>query len=287
MVNIKSLPVGLRLHFHRPTPQNRLVFWSPLLFKNESDDENPIEPEQIVGDVLHTIDGGCCQFAAGPIFKLFYTKPEVLSVSTWGRKKRVNIRVTTALRHHLNNFFSTDGKHLISRVDEADLSMRTLLGKDADDPCVDAKAYDSRCLFYFSVYMLGRYMPEFQDMGGEIAEKAHWLKQSGDALVNWLKIINEHGPIIPSGDCAKALVLAKKHLATFKLVGVCKPKHHALVDLTRRMPFTGNPRKLTTYPDETMNQVVSLMGRRAHRSRFAFAVLRRYILGQLLHNRPF
>ena len=64
MVNIKSLPVGLRLHFHRPNPQNGLVFWSPLLFKDESDDENPIEPEQLVGDVLHTIDGGVCQFAA-------------------------------------------------------------------------------------------------------------------------------------------------------------------------------------------------------------------------------
>ena len=135
--------------------------------------------------------------------------------------------------------------------------------------------------------MLGLYMPEFQDMGGEIAEKAYWLKQSDDALVNWFKIIHQHGPIIPSDDCAKALLLAKKHVATFKLVGVCKPKHHAFVDLTRRMPFTGNPRKLTTYPDETMNQLVNLMARCVHRARFAFAVLRRYILGRLLQNKPF
>ena len=287
MVNIKSLPVGLRLHFHRPTPQNRLVFWSPLLFKDESDDENPIEPEQLVGDVLHTIDGGCCQFAAGPIFKLFYTKPEVLSVSTLGAKKRVNRRVTTALGHHLNKFFSTDGKHLISRVDPADLSMRTLIGTDPDAPCVDAKAYDSRCLFYFSVYMLGLYMPEFQHMGGEIAEKARLLKQSGNALVDWLKIINGHGPIIPPDDCAKALLLAKRHVATFRLVGACKPKHHAFIDLTRRIPFTGNPRFLTTYPDETMNQLCGLMGRPAYRARFALSVIKRYILGRLLQNKPF
>ena len=137
MVNIKSLPVGLRLHFRRDDTfaQNRLVFWSPLLFKDESDDENPIEPEQLVGDVLHTIDGGVCQFAAGPIFKLFYTTPEVLSVSTLGRKEKVTRRVTTALGHHLVKFFSTDGKHLISRVDPADLSMRTLIGTDPDAPC--------------------------------------------------------------------------------------------------------------------------------------------------------
>ena len=32
--------------------------------------------------------------------------------------------------------------------------------------------------------------------------------------------------------------------------GACKPKHHAFIDLTRRIPFTGNPRFLTTYPDE-------------------------------------
>ena len=287
MVNIKTLPVGLRLHFHRPTEQNRLAFWSPLLFKDESDDENPVEPEQLVGDVLHTIDGGCCQFTAGPIFKLFYTKPEVLSVATFGRKKRRERRVTTAIGHHLNKFFSTDGKHLRCKLDPADLSMRTLIGKDPDAPCVDAKAYDSRCLFYFSVYMLGKYMPELQHVGGEIAEQAHWLKQSSDALVDWFKIILKHRHVIPPDDCAKALLLAKKHLATFKLVGVCKPKHHALVDLTRRMPFTGNPRKLTTYPDETMNQLVNLMARCVHRARFAFAVLRRYILGRLLQNKPF
>ena len=165
--------------------------------------------------------------------------------------------------------------------------MRTLIDTDPDAPCVDAKAYDSRCLFYFSVHMLGLYMPEFQDMGGEIAEKAHWLKQSGDALVNWLKIINGHGLIIPPDDCAKALLLAKRHVATFKLVGACKPKHHAFIDLTRRIPFIGNPRFLTTYPDETMNQLVNLMGRCVHRARFAFAVLRRYILGRLLQNKPF
>ena len=176
---------------------------------------------------------------------------------------------------------------MISRLDEADLSMRTLLGKDADDPCVDAKAYDSRCLFYFSVYMLGLYMPKFQHMGGEIAEKAKWLKQSGNDLVDWLKIINKHGPKIPPDDCAKALVLAKRHVATFKLVGSNKPKHHAFIDLTRRIPETGNPRYITTYPDETMNQLVSLMGRPAHRARFALSVIKRYILGRLLHYRPF
>ena len=104
------------------------------MFKDESDDENPVEPEQLVGDVLHTIDGGCCQFTAGPIFKLFYTKPEVLSVSTFGRKKRVNKRVTTALGHHFNKFKGTDGKHLRCKVDPADLSMRTLIGKDPDAP---------------------------------------------------------------------------------------------------------------------------------------------------------
>ena len=32
--------------------------------------------------------------------------------------------------------------------------------------------------------------------------------------------------------------------------GACKPKHHAFIDLTGRIPFTGNPRFLTTYPDE-------------------------------------
>ena len=130
-------------------------------------------------------------------------------------------------------------------------------------------------------------MPELQHMGGEIAEKARWLKQSGDALVNWFKIVSQHGPIIPSDDCAKALLLAKRHVATFKLVGACKPKHHAFIDLTGRIPFTGNPRFLTTYPDETMNQLVSLMGRPAHRARFALSVIKRYILGRLLQNKPF
>ena len=156
-----------------------------------------------------------------------------------------------------------------------------------DAPCVDAKAYDSRCLFYFSVYMLGKYMPELQHVGGEIAEQAHWLKQSSDALVDWFKIIRQRGHVIPPDDCAKALLLAKRHVANFKLVGACKPKHHAFIDLTRRIPETGNPRYITTYPDETMNQLVSLMGRPAHRARFALSVIKRYILGRLLHYRPF
>ena len=66
--NIKRVPLGSVLDFYRPKASNRLTFWCPLIFCTDFSSEPVLNPEHLVGDVLHTTDGGVSQYIGGAIF---------------------------------------------------------------------------------------------------------------------------------------------------------------------------------------------------------------------------
>ena len=107
--------------------------------------------------------------------------------------------------------------------------------------------------------------------------------------MEWYGIIGKHTTIIPDTDCNKAIRLARKHCTLWSAhSGVaCKPKHHALVDMSRQMKKFGNPSKFSTYNDESFNALIARLARSVHPSRFALAVLKKYILRRTLKGQPF
>ena len=67
--DLSTLPEGTLLRFYRPHPEHRLTFFCPL-FYDLSYGERAVDPEDMVGDVLHTGDMGCAAVAGGSIFQL-------------------------------------------------------------------------------------------------------------------------------------------------------------------------------------------------------------------------
>ena len=61
-----------------------------------------------------------------------------------------------------------------------------------------------------------------------------------------------------------------------------KPKHHALVDLSRLMSRFGNPSLWSTYSDETLNSTISRLSHTVHPAHFALAILKKYYVQRTL-----
>lgn len=130
MVNVRKLAKGTKLRFYRRHPNARLTFWSPLLFGDDSDDECPLAPQQICGDMLHTMDGGVCADNGAAIFALFFKNPIVLHVQVRGKESAVQKRVARCIGPYLDQFHATqDAVNLRSRLESADITFKTLLGQ--------------------------------------------------------------------------------------------------------------------------------------------------------------
>ena len=150
--------------------------------------------------------------------------------------------------------------------------MKNLVGSQTD-ACIDAKAMQSRMLFMFAFYLLGKLLPKFK---GESRLTALGLWKSARCLRDWYRILNSHGPKVPTDKCDEAIVLAKKHATLWVAHTGCnaKPTHHALVDMSKAMYRTGNPKDFSTYADETMNSTIARIARSVHPRRFAISVLK-------------
>ena len=68
--DVRDLSEHTLVHFYRPSTQNRLNHWCPLVFDTSYSDEPVLDGSRLVGDVLHTTDGGVSQYSAGFTFKL-------------------------------------------------------------------------------------------------------------------------------------------------------------------------------------------------------------------------
>ena len=66
--DIRKIPIGTQLEFYRPSKLNRLTFWCELFFNVEYGPP-VLTQERLVGDLLHTGDGGVCQYAGGSNFE--------------------------------------------------------------------------------------------------------------------------------------------------------------------------------------------------------------------------
>eukprot|EP00969_Alexandrium_andersonii_P306380 13544689-Alexandrium_andersonii.AAC.1 len=132
------------------------------------------------------------------------------------------------------------------------LSPKILLGSKKvealENPCLHAKAMESRCLCFFSMHLLAERLPQLTvrlmaQHKAEAAAQGATLLQAGRALKRWFGIINGHGRVVPAGGCRDLLHWHKAFCALFRQAGgILRPKFHAMYELTRGVNTFGNPR---------------------------------------------
>ena len=169
----------------------------------------------------------------------------------------------------------------------SDVVVKNLIGgKDAKDACIDAKAMQSRMLFFFSVHLLNQIVPRLQ---GDLRETAEGLAKSSACLVEWYNIILSKSGAFSVDVCNNAINLAKKHVTLWRAHtgSTPKPKHHALVDLSRQMHRFGNPSWWSTYSDESLNSMIARLARTVHPAHFALTTLKKYFLQRSLKGLSF
>ena len=82
-------------------------------------------------------------------------------------------------------------------------------GEKSPDPCLDAKAGQSRMLLFFSVALMKQVVPRLQGEGRKTAEG---LLASSLALTEWYNIIRTSGSAPPPQDCVRCVRTTKKHV---------------------------------------------------------------------------
>ena len=287
-VDIRTLTIGTRLHFYKPDNSNRLRFWCALFYCYHFGSEAALEPDAQVGDLLHTVDGGASQYLSGAIFDLFIKHAVQIFNIAGGRVEVVRKRAVVELRSCIQKWARTpEGK----KYGDVYVELHNLIGGGAE-PCVVAKAMDSRALFFFARHILSQHIRIFlmlPDDVDDVAAKANTLLASAGALAQWYEIIFKYGYQIPRHECAQAVRLAKKSVNLYcTATGYnAKPKHHALVDMSRLLWRTGNPKMFSTYMDESFNGLIGNLARSVHPSTLAIRVLRKYKLLRDLLELPY
>ena len=140
-------------------------------------------------------------------------------------------------------------------------------------PCVSGKAAESRGLFFFSRWLLRACMrpSALEETRGKT------LLQAADALQTWYKILDNHGYFMPPTAVQNLVACARAHCMALQEATVAlAPKHHLLVDLSRSAGRLGNPKYISTYPDETWNAVLKRIAASSHGSTVALTVSTKY-----------
>ena len=158
--DLGSLAPGTPVHFFRPSANNRLNFWCELLYCTDYGDP-VLRGMHLVGDVLHTVDGGAKQYAGGANFKFILVHAE----HTLGVHRAAQAVMETHAMRKINT--SLTAWHLTPDArgleQMSDVVVKNLIGgKDAKDACIDAKAMQSRMLFFFSVHLLNQIVPRLR-----------------------------------------------------------------------------------------------------------------------------
>ena len=145
-------------------------------------------------------------------------------------------------------------------------------------------------LFVFSHWLLKVRLPFLKKhIAADEFKKGEGLLAASEALLEWYNILRSNGIKIPAPECERALGLIKKHNLLWSRHSEysCKPKHHGLLEMTKAMPYSGNPEWTSTYNDETLDSLIARIARSVHPKNCAIEVLRKYFLLRSINNLPF
>ena len=164
----------------------------------------------------------------------------------------------------------------------------TLVGSERNNPCIAAKGMQSRTLFMFSAWLLEK---RLQGLWGVLEgeannfQTAQGLLMSSQYLKAWYTLVFKYPTHVPTQEAARILAFAKKHVALWRVHSgnTEKPKHHALICMSKSVPRSGGPACHNNYIDESLTSMMAILARSVHLRNFAFEVLKKYIAGRVLN----
>jgi hypothetical protein len=221
-------------------------------------------------DILHTWHlGGIPRYVGRALWALLRSDALAIglptNISTDDLMHLKVLRMRSDLWIHYKAMKSADPtwKKKASQVWSLTLKM---LGKEWN-PCLNAKASESRHLLDFAVAMVAKHQASLD------AKIGRFLLLSGEAAQQVNAIIRTSPRVMPVDDQLLLLNAYLKHCAMFvRAGGWLVPKHHMMIHCIQRISILGNPRFYSCYHDESFNGVVVKLARSCHRMTFMHSV---------------
>lgn len=142
----------------------------------------------------------------------------------------------------------------------------TMLGT-ADSPSLHAKAAESHGLVQFVHYFFEQHMDSFTtNLKTDLARKGKFILEAARAAMKLDVVFSSESRKLPREEVQKALGFYSRFLSFYsKAGGPLVPKTHFMAHLIQRALFKGNPKKYSTYRDESFNGMIAKIARSCHR----------------------
>lgn len=268
--NVSTLPAyPATLVFWRRRPTDWINWRCPLMGEGGC-----LSIENILVDLLHTVDAGVCQYFSGQVFALLLrtNSYNVQGGDEAVRFKRSAFRIEQRLfEWYRTHPQSSEYQHVTPGV---------LLGSGGvERPCSKGKAMESRGLFRFALSEIRRLGPQLaaDPAGPEVGRCATHLQQAGEQLERFFTLIHEHPRKMPREAARAALVATLSHTTHMRNApSQLAPKHHWMWELATSLERNGSPLMYSTYVDEDCNQVFANIGRSVHALTFTISSIKKY-----------
>ena len=229
--------------------------------------------DNVVLDVLHTLDLGVAQYFAGAVFAF------VILSGLYGNMEYSTVGVRVAkgvlgLKRELMKWYKDNRTTNKSRVSNFTPHMAVGDVKMAR-PCVHAKGAESRGLAEFAVHLLEtkKDHPCFQD------PQAVMLLNAGRALLECYKLLTTDNTILTDGQGKSAVAAVVNHCTLYRHAGFeLAPKHHLWLHMAFDMQIHGNATFYSTYADESFNKTLKGMARLVHPTTFGISCIKKFFV---------
>ena len=138
----------------------------------------------------------------------------------------------------------------------------------SEQPALKAKAAESKGLLQFVEHLMQKLIPRFEAQANmkDKQKLAKLLWESTEAALSFEKALKTDGRFMTRLQVLEALSSYKRFLVLYeKAGGPMSPKCHLMYHLIQNCMAKGNPRRYSTYRDETFNAVVAKVARSCHR----------------------
>ncbi len=154
----------------------------------------------------------------------------------------------------------------------------------ADSPSLHAKAAESHGLVQFVHYFFEKHMDSFSTkLTVDLARKGKFILEAARAAMKLDTVFSSESRKLPREEVQKALGFYSRFLSFYsKAGGPLVPKTHFMVHLIQRSLFKGNPKKYSTYRDESFNGMIAKIARSCHRKTWSNVI---HWKCQSLHNK--
>lgn len=154
-----------------------------------------------------------------------------------------------------------------------------------ESPSLHAKAAESHGLLLFIRHLLSKHLEAFQHLPQATSRKAKFLLESSKAAVGLDEVFATESRTLSREQTQTAMGHYARFLSFYnKAGGPTTPKCHFMFHLLQRSIFKGNPRKYSTYKDESVNGQLAKIARSCHRRTWHNAI---HWKAQCLHEENF